>query len=196
MGPVLVWYTWAHILHHIWWAILHIWCNISANLCLIQLNLQQTCIAFQKKSHHALVYSFEMRCKFVANLIELDINLHLYCIKYEEWLTIYDAEYGPSYHKGSDLLSWFIWVACWIYYTLISLNTNISQVYPVQFSQCIIAAGGESGNVGKMAGIGRYCILPVLPHFHWFCVVHVISQFRRYCFIPVIPFLVYMVLYM
>ena len=39
--------------------------------------------------------SFEMRCKFVANLIELDINLHLYCIKYEEWLTIYDAEYGP-----------------------------------------------------------------------------------------------------
>ena len=39
--------------------------------------------------------SFEMRCKFVANLIELDINLHLYCIKYEEWLTIYDAEYDP-----------------------------------------------------------------------------------------------------
>ena len=42
--------------------------------------------------------SFEMRCKFVANLIELDINLHLYCIKYEEWLTIYDAEYDPRGH--------------------------------------------------------------------------------------------------
>ena len=28
------------------------------------------------------------------------------------------------------------------------------KVYPIQFASCVIAAGGESGNVGKMAGIG------------------------------------------
>ena len=49
--------------------------------------------------------SFEMRCKFVANLIELDINLHLYCIKYEEWLTIYDAEYGPRSLKINPIIA-------------------------------------------------------------------------------------------
>jgi len=35
------------------------------------------------------------------------------------------------------------------------LLPDTKMVYPVQFSQCIIAAGGESGNVGKMAGIGE-----------------------------------------
>jgi len=29
------------------------------------------------------------------------------------------------------------------------------KVYPIEFSQCCIAAGGESGNVGRMAGIGE-----------------------------------------
>jgi FAD-dependent oxidoreductase domain-containing protein 1 len=28
------------------------------------------------------------------------------------------------------------------------------KVYPIEYSQCIIAAGGESGNIGRLAGIG------------------------------------------
>ena len=48
-------------------------CKFMSNSIKFATNLQQTCIAFQKKSHHALVYSFEMRCKLIR-LLSNDVN--------------------------------------------------------------------------------------------------------------------------
>jgi len=45
---------------------------------------------------------------------------------------------------------------------------NSKKVYPIEFSRCVIAAGGQSGNIGRMAGIGTgkgimYMDIPVEP---------------------------------